>query len=79
MINHSGYANVFPPLAVSFDRGATGGLEELEKIRPGLADPYGGNLAGGAGRGHGALLAAQDSTSLPQVAPLAKCRDPSNN
>jgi hypothetical protein len=68
---------LLPAWPRSVDRWETGGAEKLENIRPGLVDPGGGHLAGGAGRGHGALLSAQDGTSLPQLAPLAKCRDPS--
>jgi hypothetical protein len=43
-------------IPASFDRWEMGGLEKLEKIRSGLADPLRGNLAGGVGYGHGALL-----------------------
>jgi hypothetical protein len=51
-------------------------VEEFEKVLTGLADPLGGNLAGGAGRGHGALLSAQDSAILPQRTPLANSATP---
>jgi hypothetical protein len=66
-----------PALPVSFDRRETDGVEPLENIGPGLADPLRRNLAGGAGCSHGALLSAKDSVSLPQHTPLGKFRDPS--
>ncbi len=64
---------------MSFDRRETGGLEKLEEIVTGLEDLCGGNLAGGTGCSHGALLSAKDSPILPQPAPLVKFRDPSDN
>lgn len=68
----------FASWPVSFDRRKTGGLEKLEAIITGLADPCGGNLAGRADCSHGALLSAKDSPILPQPAPLVKFRDPSH-
>jgi hypothetical protein len=62
---------------MAFDRPETSAVEELEKILPGLADPRGRNLAGGAGGGHDALLSAKDGIIVPQRTPLAKRRDPS--
>ena len=50
---------------VAFDRREMGGLKEFEKVLPGLADSLGGDHAGGAGRGHGALISANNSTMLP--------------
>ncbi len=63
----------------AFDRRETGGLEKLEEIVAGLADPWGGNLAGGTGCSPRTLLSAKDSPILPQPAPLVKFRDPSAN
>jgi hypothetical protein len=65
-----------PALAVSFDRRKTGRVEELEKVLTGLVDPLGRNLAGGAGRGHAALLSAKDGAILPQRTPLANSATP---
>jgi hypothetical protein len=65
-----------PLLAGSFDRREMGGREEFENVRAGLADPLGRKLAGGASRGHGALLAANASAIVPQRTPLAKATTP---
>jgi hypothetical protein len=66
-----------PALPLTVDSWETGGVEKLEKRGSGLTDPLGGNRAGGAGRGHAALLPAKDRASLPQTAPLTKFRNPS--
>jgi hypothetical protein len=44
----------------SFDRGELGGVEQLETRPTRVADPCAGQRAGGAGCGHGALLAGKD-------------------
>ena len=74
-----GIVKRLPALPVSFDRREMGGVEKLENICPGLADPLRRNLAGGAGCSHGALLSATDSAMLPHHTPLVKFRDPSNS
>jgi hypothetical protein len=64
---------------VAFDRRDLGGVEDLEKILPGLTDPLARKLAGSASGGHGALLFAKDGAMVPQRTSLAKFRDPSSN
>ena len=66
-----------PSKPVPFEQRKPRGTEKLEKMPTRVADPVSGQLASGAGCGHGVLLSARDSPILPQLALLVKCRDPS--